>query len=101
MFKFGVLYLCIDQEARCFFKSGVSIFNTPIQRIRPGGIVPVIPRPSPTRSRHGGMDCRPEDPIAFVEGPFHLSKSRTGECIPEGCPHRRFETVVEADDHLF
>ena len=83
-----------------FFESGVSIFNTPIQRIQPGGIAPVIPRPSQTRSRHGGMDCRPEDPIASVEGPFHPSESRTGECLPEGCPHRRFEKVVEPDDHL-
>lgn len=35
MFKFGVLYLRRGREARCFFKSGVSIFNTPIQRIQP------------------------------------------------------------------
>lgn len=35
MFRFGVLYLCQSQEARCFSESGVSIFNTPIQRIQP------------------------------------------------------------------
>ena len=87
-------------RCKVFFRSGVSIFSMPIQRIRPGGISPVIPRLSPTRSRHGGMDCRPEDPIASVEGPFHPSESRTGECLPEGCPHRRFEKVVEPDDHL-
>ena len=34
MFRFVVLSLRWDQEARCFFKPGVSIFNTPIQRIR-------------------------------------------------------------------
>lgn len=37
MFRFGVLYLCRGREARCFFKSSISIFNTPIQRIQPGG----------------------------------------------------------------
>ena len=36
MFRFGVLYLCRGREARGFFESGVSIFNTPIQRIQPG-----------------------------------------------------------------
>lgn len=36
MFKFGVLYLCRGREARSFFESGVSIFNTPIQKILPG-----------------------------------------------------------------
>ena len=35
MFRFGVLYLCRGREARGFFKSGVSIFSTPIQRIQP------------------------------------------------------------------
>src|SRR5699024_8656736 len=33
MFRFGVLYLRSGQEARCFFKPGVSIFSTPTQRI--------------------------------------------------------------------
>ena len=32
MFRFGVLYLRSGQEARGFFKPGVSIFSTPIQR---------------------------------------------------------------------
>ena len=36
MFRFRVLYLCRGREARGFFESGVSIFNTPIQRIQPG-----------------------------------------------------------------
>ena len=36
IFRFGVLYLCRGRESRGFFESGVSIFNTPIQRIQPG-----------------------------------------------------------------
>lgn len=37
MFRFGVLYLCRGREASGFFESGISIFNTPIQRIQSGG----------------------------------------------------------------
>ena len=76
MFRFGVLYLCRGREARGFFESGVSIFNTPIQRIQAGETAPVIPRPIPVRSRHEGMDCASGDSAVFVADPSHLNGRR-------------------------
>lgn len=79
MFEFGILYLYWGRDTRCFFKSGVSIFNTLIQRIRFVENTWVPPRLSPIQSRHGEKDCRPADPSASAEVLFHPVSSGIGE----------------------
>ena len=99
MFGFGVLYLWRSLIASHFCTSGVSVFSTPIQRIQACETALVTPRLSPVRSHHGERDCSPEDPAASVGVLFHPVGSRTGECLPEGFPHRHSEKVVEPGDH--
>ena len=93
MFRFGVLYLCRGREARGFFESGVSIFNTPIQRIRPGENVGITSHLAPVRSHHRERNCRPEDPETFAEILFHLARNRIGECLSGNSPHNRFKEL--------
>ena len=83
-----------------FFESGVSIFNTPIQRIRPVGNAGVTRHMAPVRSHHVERNCRPKNPSVSARVLFHSAENKTGECPPEGFLHRRFEKVVEPDVHL-
>ena len=79
MFRFGVLYLCRGREARGFFESGVSIFNTPIQRIRPGKRRITSPTQEPTETCNCAFHSmvvvvtriylkHRVDPLALIEG---------------------------------